>query len=621
MKKDILKKLKKYGSAAVGTVLASSASASIVYTDIDPDVSQDSLLSSSDPVFQIDFDGDANFDLTIFNYAWTYLSTTNGTFGTSGTYKRYMNFRSVYAYVGSTGGVLASSGGSPSALSAGDNISNLDNFSSGWNRMIRQFNYSTSFNAPSASNTSSASGSSSTSSVIGNFPNGATKFIGVKFDISGSTHYGWVRVTPYANSVNSSVTILDYAYEKCPGQPIQAGQVSGGAYEIAMYDFNGCDSTFAFGTKYTSSTTLMDTILGGSAAGCDSITISNIIVQSPVTTTEDRVACGTATINGNTYTTSQAVTDLFTGGSALGCDSTHITNLVIDTYSQANYNFAGCDSIDVFGTMYYSSQVVNDTVLNGSVANCDTITTLNITLNNTVKTSEDLIVCGTVSINGNFYISSDTIVDVFPGGSLSGCDSIHTTNLTIGNKVVVDQVLEVCDETTINGVTYTADAVVRDTILGTVGCDTINVINLSVLSSTTSSVDTILAEGESMTIDGNVVTTSGTYTEITPNPDGCDHTTTYNVTAFDGINNSQADNLRIYPNPTKDKVIVNAENVNSNIKTITVIDIQGKELLHFTNLNSNMNDIDLSGVENGVYFLKVILANGEQQVSRIVKMK
>jgi hypothetical protein len=50
-------------------------------------------------------------------------------------------------------------------------------------------------------------------------------YLGVKFVINGITHYGWVRLT--VSSFIESYTIVGYAYETVPNQPISTGQTSG----------------------------------------------------------------------------------------------------------------------------------------------------------------------------------------------------------------------------------------------------------------------------------------------------------------------------------------------------------------------------------------------------------
>ena len=57
---------------------------------------------------------------------------------------------------------------------------------------------------------------------VGNF-RGGRDFLGVEFDISGQTHYGWVQI----QSVDLAVfaRIIDWAYESEPGVGIFAGQI------------------------------------------------------------------------------------------------------------------------------------------------------------------------------------------------------------------------------------------------------------------------------------------------------------------------------------------------------------------------------------------------------------
>ena len=50
---------------------------------------------------------------------------------------------------------------------------------------------------------------------------GQEKYLPLKFEISGNTHYGWVRVA--VDFTATSFTVMDYAYEDQAGQPITIG--------------------------------------------------------------------------------------------------------------------------------------------------------------------------------------------------------------------------------------------------------------------------------------------------------------------------------------------------------------------------------------------------------------
>jgi hypothetical protein len=49
------------------------------------------------------------------------------------------------------------------------------------------------------------------------------RFLGVRFLISGETHYGWIRLTVITKPGPLSATITGYAYESLPNKPILAG--------------------------------------------------------------------------------------------------------------------------------------------------------------------------------------------------------------------------------------------------------------------------------------------------------------------------------------------------------------------------------------------------------------
>jgi hypothetical protein len=56
------------------------------------------------------------------------------------------------------------------------------------------------------------------------------KYIGVKFDISGNTHYGWIRVDADLSTTTPSawsITIKDFAYQSIPDSSILAGDMGG----------------------------------------------------------------------------------------------------------------------------------------------------------------------------------------------------------------------------------------------------------------------------------------------------------------------------------------------------------------------------------------------------------
>lgn len=117
----------------------------------------------------------------------------------------------------------------------------------------------------------------------GNWEGESNKFIGVRFDISGNTHFGWVRLS--VPNDYSSVTIHDYAYEDVAGTAITTPTTT--VPVVNNITLSGCDTVTIFGNTYTTSQIVNDTIIGGAVSGADSITITNISVNNSITVSVD----------------------------------------------------------------------------------------------------------------------------------------------------------------------------------------------------------------------------------------------------------------------------------------------------------------------------------------------
>jgi hypothetical protein len=82
-----------------------------------------------------------------------------------------------------------------------------------------------------------------------------------------------------------------------------------------------------------------------------------------------------------------------------------------------------------------------------------------------------------------------------------------------------------------------------------------------------------------------------------------------------GVENMLDQSVRIYPNPTEGSIFI--ENNNVEIQSIEILDIYGKILI----LNSGItNRIDLSGLANGYYLIRINTEKGNQ-IQRILKAK
>jgi hypothetical protein len=67
--------------------------------------------------------------------------------------------------------------------------------------------------------------SSSSEGTFGQWANVSNRYLGLKFNIKGKAHYGWLRLTVrLSGHARITATLTGYAYETIPGKAIKAGQ-------------------------------------------------------------------------------------------------------------------------------------------------------------------------------------------------------------------------------------------------------------------------------------------------------------------------------------------------------------------------------------------------------------
>ena len=80
-----------------------------------------------------------------------------------------------------------------------------------------------------------------------------------------------------------------------------------------------------------------------------------------------------------------------------------------------------------------------------------------------------------------------------------------------------------------------------------------------------------------------------------------------------GVGENDLSSIKIYPNPTKGTVFIDSKN--ENILSANVFDILGKKVIQLTR---NIQQLDISNLQSGVYFLRLATENGDL-VQKIIK--
>jgi hypothetical protein len=171
--------------------------------------------------------------------------------------------------------------------------------------------------------------------------------------------------------------------------------------------------------------------------GCDSIVSLHLTINQPSMGTDVVNACNSYTwIDGNTYTSSDSTAIYtITGGAANGCDSIVSLHLTINQPSSGADVLNACNSYTwIDGNTYTSSNSsATFTIVGGSANGCDSIVSLHLTINQPSTGTDVVTACNSYTwIDGNTYSSSDsTAIYTITGGAANGCDSLVTLDLTI----------------------------------------------------------------------------------------------------------------------------------------------------------------------------------------------
>ena len=199
MKTKTNDRIKKYSAMAGAFIATSAVNAQIQYTDINPD----QVVDGNNSPFMLDLDGDMVDDM-MFSAGFV-----SGTY-----YGGLVSYSGNVAVASAANGIVGSSGSLgplASNLSLGSVVSSGASFVSG-----SQVALAADLNL---------TGMISTNIQTGNFMGATDGYLGIAFDISGSTHYGWVRLDVASDA--STITLKDYAYNGTADGAINAGQTVG----------------------------------------------------------------------------------------------------------------------------------------------------------------------------------------------------------------------------------------------------------------------------------------------------------------------------------------------------------------------------------------------------------
>jgi uncharacterized delta-60 repeat protein len=325
------------------------------------------------------------------------------------------------------------------------------------------------------------------------------------------------------------------------------------------------------GQVFTSSGTYNVTI--PNSAGCDSVITLNLNIGLPETVVLNETVCNSFVApNGNTLTNSGTYNYSFINNN--GCDSIIQLNLTIVNSSQNSITVDACNSYTANnGEVYTTSGIYTQSFINS--VGCDSTLTLNLFINYSNTNNINVTGCTDyIAPNGQTFTQEGTYTVTIP--TFYGCDSVITINLELGSLDI-----------SVNQITAGFQANESQAIYQWLDCSN----NFAPIQGEVNSEYFPNLPGDyAVQISKNgCVDTSECYTYLP-----------VNITERK-INSA----FLLFPNPTNHTVYLKTPPF-AYIKQIVITDFLGKTVSTINVQNQELIAIDVSNLENGVYFINVL---------------
>lgn len=262
-----------------------------------------------------------------------------------------------------------------------------------------------------------------------------------------------------------------------------------------------------------------------SSTGTPSYFVNNCIVPSAPAIGPD-LTLVSASADASTCINTPIPNINFSATNAVNVVATGLPAGVTGTWNGAGNSFTVSGTPTVAGTFNYKVRAAGacgaDSILGTIIVNPSVAATRNISICQG-QSYEFYGTTYTVSVTGVTHTVTNP----------AGCDSVITLNLTINPYLAGDRIVSICPNGSywFNGIEYTgAVSGVMDTIANTTGCDSVITLYLTVSPYNYADVFEVICEGDSFVFNGITYTHSVTgITDTIVNPNGCDSIITFTL--------------------------------------------------------------------------------------------
>ena len=368
-------------------------------------------------------------------------------------------------------------------------------------------------------------------------------------------------------------------------------------------DYSWYGETYTTSGNYTH--TISDTLIG-----CDTVHQLNLTIVVDTARMEVDSACGSKTWRGTTYDATGLYSMLDTNATT-HCVTYRSINLKIKTprYPVKDTAMVGCNAIiftvssltGTTNTRYNESATFDTTIIDHRWNRCyDSTIHLNVTIHKSGYDTTYVNACDSFywNLNKKTYYKTPTTAPSYPFSTDTfGCDSMMTLMLTVKKAPVISAIngnwhLQ-AGETAVLYPTCTAGATYKWTY-----------------GNQTSTADTLTIPN----VQGNVDVSLEATLNYPANGFACHDTSWITLVTFVGIDNTDAANISLYPNPTVGQLNIEASDA---ISQATVYNILGQQVLTLHNLGSKTT-VDLTTLAKGTYTLHLALQNGQTIIRKFI---
>jgi hypothetical protein len=465
-------------------------------------------------------------------------------------------------------------------------------------------------------------------SISGN--NGFCQGDNVTLTVTGANTYVWSNASTNASITVSSAgnyTVTGTDANGCSNTATKTVAVNP-TYNVALtHDMCEGESYNFYGQNITTAGTYTHTLQ--TVNGCDSVLTLTITVKplpTPSITGNTTLCEGestTLTANGgtsyawsndatsNSISVSQSGIYTVTATNAEGCSNTANVTVTVNPLP----------AITIGGNTTVCAG--SSTTLTASGANTYSWSTGDNTSSVTINAFGVYTVTGTSPEGCSNSASVTVLVSQLPNITITGetdiCAGESTTLTANGGETYLWS-----DGTTDNVLTVSTAGTYQVIGYNAAGCNAMASATVNVWQPATSEF-TITTPDSCYEWNAQTYCTSGDYTQTLETVHGCDSVVTMHLTITVGINDHDGFDFTVYPNPTTGVVNVQITNHNSPITEFYVYDAFGKLIRMVDGVGANnysplqTAQIDLSGLANGVYFVKGIVEGNVVAVRKVVK--